>query len=716
MGDRPVKQYHLTSGRLDPYISISKSLGQFNYEYDPKTGNYKILDEYDFNPKVLKSGVSSESNFIGDYIGENHRLIDKLRLYAGRKLPPGTGRKVDLSVPAKKAVKRAEGSPVYGEMADTGGVTPETIAALRNRQGLSATEALNALKKIYGEGISNAESALRGSAAAIPGAFGDIESLFRDSDKTRKLATTEEVLRDYMPKRVTKPTKEAAGFEEVGTYLPLPIPTSAVKKAGAVAKTGARKALEELGPTAAGMAERQLQKSGLGPMYAVKPGGGTFFPPEYGAQLDDYLDRVVKDLSSSETLAGKDAKTVADFIRTKGRNYLTTTYGTSNDPLRAALSEGRLPRYGSDKERFRKYLLKAAEEGDPEALEDLERFYDTASGVDAIAYVPTNKQARDFEVSLGAQDAMRKRMAAEGVEPEFMNQTFPSSTTKEQLEASYSTQSRKNLAELMRLIEDAPTVEEKQRKLTALGGDLKSLSYAAEKGEPIYDVMSPSMDFMNPRNVAQGIASIPVADLERMSFPEAVIKGSQNMRLTRDWESVIKNAETGKRVPKDIFFTGTNPVYELDKSKQWVRIMTPDAVELEGAAMHHSIGGYKTSNSYNLGGKDAFNAGLARIFSLRNEKGVPQVTIETKFTDEGGLEITRGGVRSKFNSEPTAAEKSAVFQLFDTLGPKVINPTKYTVSRAGDSLDEATTIDWGQEYADYLKYKNKGEEINNANR
>jgi hypothetical protein len=606
------------------------------------------------------------------------------------------------------AVHRAQGSPVYGEMADTGGVTPETIAALRNRQGLSATEALNALKKIYGEGISNAESVLRGSAAAIPGSFGDIESLFRESDKTRKLATTEEVLRDYMPKRVTKPTKETKGFEETGTYMPLPIPTSAVKKAGAVAKTGAKKALEELAPTAAGMAERQLQRSGLGPMYAVKPGGGTFFPPGYGSRLDDYLENAVKNLSQSETLAGKDAKTVADFIRTKGRKYLTTTYGTADDPLRAALSEGRLPRFGSDKERFRTYVLKAVEAGDSEALQDLERTYDSASGVNATSYLPPEKQG--YKVSNEAERAMRERMAAEGVDPELMNPAYPASATKEQLESSYSTQSKKNLAELIRMIEDAPTVEEKQRKLTALGGDLKSLSYAAEKGEPIYDISSPSMDFMDARNVAQGIASIPVAELERMSFPEAVIKGSQNMRLKRDWESVIRNAETGKTVPKDIFFTGTNPVYEANKNQKWVRVMTPDAVELEGAAMRHSIGGYKTSNSYNLGGKNAFNSGLARIFSLRNEKGVPQVTIETKFTDEGGLEVTQGGVRSKFNSEPTAAEKSAVFQLFDTLGPKVIKPTKYTVSRAGDSLDEPTTIDWGQEYADYLKYKNKGEE------
>jgi hypothetical protein len=566
------------------------------------------------------------------------------------------------------------------------------------------------LKKIYGEGISNAESVLRGSAAAIPGSFGDIESLFRDSDKTRKLATTEEVLRDYMPKRVTKATKEGAGFEEAGTYMPLPIPTSAVKKAGAVAKTGAKKALEELAPTAAGMAERQLQRSGLGPMYAVKPKGGVFFPEESGSKLDTYLQDIVKGLSQSETMSGKDAKSVAEFIRTKGRKYLTTTYGTAEDPLREALTEGRLPRYGSDKEKFRDYLMRSAREGDQEALQDLEKFYDTSTSISGMSYLPEEAKAFPYLLSGKAHEAQRAKMLAEGVPEEriYTTGTYPTPRNIEDLTRTYSTDAQKSLAEIMRTIEGLPP-EAQTSYLRGLG-EAQPLAYAGQKGEAIYDVMTPSLNFLKPSNVAESIASIPVSELERMTFPEALIRGEQNLRLKRDWQAVVENARDGKPVPKDIFFIGTNPVYEANKNQKWVRVMTPDAVELEGAAMRHSIGGYKTSNSYNLGGKDAFNSGLARIFSLRNEKGVPQVTIETKFTDEGGLEITQGGVRSKFNSEPTAAEKSAVFQLFDTLGPKNIKPTKYTVSRAGDSLDEPKTIDWGQEYADYLKYKNKGEE------
>jgi hypothetical protein len=713
LGDRPIKQYPLTSGRLDPYISLSKSLGQFNYEYDPKTDSYKIIDEYDFNPLTSKRGVRSDSDFIGDYISDDNTLMDKLRLYAGRKLPPGTGRKVDLAVPAKKPVKRADGSPVYGEMPDTGGITPDTMAALLNRRGVSAGEVLRTLKDIYGQGASNVESGLRGSVAAIPGSVGDIESIFRDSDKTRKFATTEEVLRDYMPGRMTKPTKEAAGFEEVGTYLPLPIPAGTATKVAKGAKTGAKKALEELGPTAGRMAERQLQKAGLGPMYAVKPKGGTFFPPEYGSRMDDYLNDIVKGLSSSETLAGKDAKTVADFIRTKGRKYLTTAYGTSDDPLRAALLEGRLPRYGSDKERFRSYLMKAAESGDPEALQDLEKAYDQATGIRAISYVPPDMEGTAYAVSGKADRGMRERMAAEGVEPELMNPDYPTPTKMDQLLSEYSTPARKELARLMvsagSKIDD-PAIEAKRREafLKELKGSEQSLLYAAEKGEPIYDVMGTYTDFMNARNVAQGIASIPVGELGRMSFPEAVIKGAQNMRFKRDWEAVIDNAKAGKPVPKEIYFQGTNPVYELSKDQKWVRIMTPDAVELEGAAMRHSIGGYKTSSSYNLGGKPAFESGLARVFSLRNEKGIPQVTVESKFTDDKGLEITQ--IKSKFNSMPTPEEKKALFELFDNLGPTSFKSDTYSSTRTGDRLEEAKTVDWGNEYQDYLKYKNKGEE------
>lgn len=137
----------------------------------------------------------------------------------------------NLSIPKLFAeggyVKRADGSPVYGEVADTGPVTADTRAALSLPQGLSASEAFNTLRRIYGEGASNFESVFRGSAAAIPGFAGDIGQAF-NIPYLRRAPSTEELLQRF-PQRVTQRTAEAPGFEELGSSLPLPIPPSMIK-------------------------------------------------------------------------------------------------------------------------------------------------------------------------------------------------------------------------------------------------------------------------------------------------------------------------------------------------------------------------------------------------------------------------------------------------------------------------------------------------------
>jgi hypothetical protein len=617
-------------------------------------------------------------------------------------------------------VNRAQGSPIYGEIPDSGPITADTFASFKAK-GPSAssvvTESARMLRNIMGEGVSNLESAVRGSVAAIPGSVGDIESIFRESDKTRRFATTEEVLRDYMPGRVTKPTKEAKGFEEVGSYLPLPIPAGTVSKAatttGKGVEKGAAKMLERLGPRTGRRWESLLAQAGAAPMYAVKTKGGTFYPEGMGSGVDMYLDRIVKGLTGAENLAGRDAKAVADFIRTKGRKYLTSVYGTADDPLRLAVAEGRIPLYGSDQERFRDYLLDAARAGNPNAVKDLERFYDDATQLGVQAYVPAGSADPSYVVGNRMQAAQRERLLAEGVPEDLINPIYPSTSSAEQMAtATYSPEARQKLGQVLQGMEELPP-DMRESYIRGVGDTdkgIQSLLYSATKEQPIYDMTTPSIDFLRPGNVAEGIASIPLRDLERMTFPEAVVKGAQNMRLKRDRGLVLEKARDGKTVPKEIYFDGTQPVYEIDKNQKWVRIMSPDAVELEGAAMRHSIGGYKTSKDYNLGGRPAFESGLARIFSLRNEKGVPQVTVETKFTDEDGLVIKE--VRSKFNSEPTAEEKRAVFQLFETLGPKEIKSTSYRNSRTGDTLKEEdrVTVNWGDEFERYMQYKNKGEE------
>ena len=54
------------------------------------------------------------------------------------------------------------------------------------------------------------------------------------------------------------------------------------------------------------------------------------------------------------------------------------------------------------------------------------------------------------------------------------------------------------------------------------------------------------------------------------------------------------------------------------------------ALKYEGDTMAHSVGGYATRGGYGAGGIDAILKGEASIYSLRDAKGQPQVTIETR--------------------------------------------------------------------------------------
>jgi hypothetical protein len=124
----------------------------------------------------------------------------------------------------------------------------------------------------------------RGSVSAVPGVVGDIESIFRD-DKNRRFATTQEVERQYLPKRLTAPTKESQGFVEAGTFID---PTIALKAAKPVAK-GAVAAGKALGPTAADMLMKMAPAAK--PMYAVEEIAGGASPIGFTSRLEDFISQ-----------------------------------------------------------------------------------------------------------------------------------------------------------------------------------------------------------------------------------------------------------------------------------------------------------------------------------------------------------------------------------------------------------------------------------------
>jgi hypothetical protein len=115
----------------------------------------------------------------------------------------------------------------YGQ--DTGGITPDTLATLRNGKTASASDLLGMLKAIGSGSLSNLESLVRGGVAQIPGTAGDLEGLARmginkafgaggvNVSPTPVLPTTTDIL-GMMP-RATTPRQETTGMEELGGYM-----------------------------------------------------------------------------------------------------------------------------------------------------------------------------------------------------------------------------------------------------------------------------------------------------------------------------------------------------------------------------------------------------------------------------------------------------------------------------------------------------------------
>jgi hypothetical protein len=274
---------------------------------------------------------------------------------------------------------------VYGEIADTGGITPDTRAAMSNFQVPNAREALAALRKIYGEGASNFESRARGTLAAIPGTFGDIGQEF-DIRGLRELPTTEQLLKKY-PQRLTQPTAEAEGFTKLGEYLPFGVSPAAVSGTAKAMMKG----LKESGP----QVESIMSK--IAP--AAQPFNAISREAPAGVRLP-YVDALIGDYRVMvDNIIPKDStkyKPLVDMLGKKAKDYFYNVYGTDKDPIRKATKNGEIPMFNM--KTFAEYsdvvqktgvsmrdLLSKARMGDKKAEKAFEDLYDKMTGLRKVS-------------------------------------------------------------------------------------------------------------------------------------------------------------------------------------------------------------------------------------------------------------------------------------------------------------------------------------------
>ena len=611
-------------------------------------------------------------------------------------------------LPLLRPVRMAKGGEV-GYFQDPMGVPdsgPVTADTLSKGKEFKAAEALQVLKDIGTNAASNLESILRGAVSQVPGVVGDLESGGRQllnfsfgpggvnvGEKTA--APTSSEIRARVP-RITATRPESSGMESMGEMMAPGLAKAAAPVAKAAAKGTAKEMLRGI--------EGQGVLAPISPqnaiMYAAKPRGGTFLTSgsldlpaasKLDKALEAYADRAIQDAPDAET-----TKIIRDFIDKKARKYFTTEFATGADPIRTAISSGEISPIGRDVERFPEYLLYSAKNleapGHQAAKRDLERAYDQASGVKGSiigTHDPADADARRLfseRVRLAKEEGSAT-MAREGTPVELQNPDINTETLSDLSSYTYN-----------ELLKNA--VLQNSEQFPAVMG-------AVERTQPIYDFKfsEPLLNMFSAKTVAENIAALPANKLKNMSFADAMIEGSKRMEVSRNYDKAVDLVEKGAVVPKEVVMQYTKPITETSNG-QWVQLTDKMATKMEGKMLHHSVGSYAESPTYGHGGAKGFDAGDARVFSLRDPKtGLAKVTVEGKRLDDGRTEITQ--IKGNFNSFPEQY-KEDLFRFFDHMGYKATFPKimeSYRNTPTGGPLETPIYVNWGKEYEAWAKNK-----------
>ena len=188
-----------------------------------------------------------------------------------------------------------------------------------------------------------------------------------------------------------------------------------------------------------------------------------------------------------------------------------------------------------------------------------------------------------------------------------------------------------------------------------------------------------------------------LSNVDDRGRPRKLLKCSTYEDLIREADKAMakKHAEHSKRLGPD----DEQHVADLDDGYRLVRLLTPEALDLESYRMHHCAG----DGAYD--GKIA--SGWSRILSLRDRKGRPMATIELRRESNGRWEIDQ--IRGKHNGSPAASHlailkpyaRTADWRGRQTFWPSVIDVDG--IEHDLDKIPPGTTLDqlnaarhWGE--------------------
>ena len=584
---------------------------------------------------------------------------------------------------------------------DSGPVTSDTLSKGKE---FSAADALKALKET-GTGVArNVKNIAKGTTETPYNLVGSVADIGNMVLTPFGLGSAEPTLGSAQLKRLAT----EAGIRpapptdprDAGFYMMGELGSSVLNPSGVV-RSGVKAAEKTVtkGKKAAQMLAKDFQayNQALGPAgvaYAAKPQGGTFgYTPEdlERAKPITYLAKLIRDYRTEASDLGAGDE-ILEFLKTKAPKYFTTMYGTANDPLRTGIRNRRIDPFGADVEQLPPYLVDAAIDpaarGNLQAKKVLEKAYDDMTGIRAYSLRPEDADGYMFRRNI--EQGISEKMGQEGVPVEARNLPIIN---------AFSTVD----------FEQYPSSSELLRRLYNQEAMPPNIQQALRTSEPIYDI-DPRLALLKPENVIEALQQVPVNKLKTMSFPEALIQGTQALAPVRDYLAAVALAEKGAKVPRKALDMFTTSVMKAPSfNGQWVTLDKSVATRLEGKLMKHSIGDYNFGSSYGTahtdlpyGGKKAFDEGLVRVYSLRDDQGLPKVTLEMAKSEGGkGSTWNVSQIKGRFNSEPLPETREDIFRLLDKVngqeGLSKIKTNSYSMSPTGERSD-TKRVDWSKEY------------------
>jgi hypothetical protein len=523
--------------------------------------------------------------------------------YTGKRKAPG----------ATQVRKRAEGSPEMGEVSgrtfEEGG--PETAKKMLKDVGRGVSyypyDLVGAPVDIINMGLKGVDY-FTGSKLASEKPVGGSEYLI---EKSRKAGIAE------------KPTGSAAeDLARLGSALINP--ASGARATGRVlGKAGqlGKDVLEDLSMATTGQGGSkmaQLVTSQAQPSFAVRPKGGVYM----GAQSAKDAPLSRPDMELREAIQELDqttdqGKAVGEFIDKKVRKYIQTQQGTPDDPIFKAMMQGRIdPPYVAEPE-----VLARARAGDPEAIFQMRRRYDSRLGMTNIVAEPVAKElgkGYSFGYTREQEKLLKKKIQEQAPGEDVLG-------------TDVRPVSRNSIKEFDTLY-DYPGVnqmlaESESGKLLRMLNqtDLPPhLRQAAVEGEPIAYQFAGIGGHGGPLNlgdITDYLATRTPAEIKNMGVADVVAK-------SQEWHKMLAEARKDpEKFTKKQLMQGTESVLPASNNMNWVDVKGSDALSLEGNIMGHCVGGSNYCS--------AVDRGTTKIVSLRDKRGFPHVTIELTANEKG---------------------------------------------------------------------------------